>query len=41
MPDSAVHNATPLIADVASLDQEGRGVACIDGKAFFVEGALP
>jgi 23S rRNA (uracil1939-C5)-methyltransferase len=41
MPDSAVHNAPPLIADVASLDQEGRGVARIDGKAVFVEGALP
>jgi len=27
--------------DVASLDQEGRGVARIDGKAIFVEGALP
>jgi 23S rRNA (uracil1939-C5)-methyltransferase len=45
MPDSAAHVATPAtappIADVASLDQEGRGVARIDGKAVFVEGALP
>ena len=41
MPDSAVHAAPPPIADVASLDQEGRGVARIDGKAVFVEGALP
>jgi 23S rRNA (uracil1939-C5)-methyltransferase len=26
---------------IASLDQEGRGIARIDGKAVFVEGALP
>jgi len=26
---------------IASLDQEGRGIARIDGKAIFVEGALP
>jgi len=26
---------------VASLDQEGRGIARVDGKAVFVEGALP
>jgi 23S rRNA (uracil1939-C5)-methyltransferase len=32
----------PSIAlDVRSLDQEGRGLARIDGKAIFVEGALP
>jgi 23S rRNA (uracil1939-C5)-methyltransferase len=31
----------PVIASVASLDQEGRGIARIDGKAVFVEGALP
>ncbi len=30
---------TPL--DVVSLDQEGRGVARVEGKAIFVEGALP
>ena len=41
MPDSAVHAAPLSIADIASLDQEGRGVARIDGKAVFVEGALP
>jgi 23S rRNA (uracil1939-C5)-methyltransferase len=40
MPDSAVLVQHP-IADVASLDQEGRGVARIAGKAVFVEGALP
>jgi 23S rRNA (uracil1939-C5)-methyltransferase len=27
--------------DIESLDQEGRGIARIDGKAVFVEGALP
>src|SRR4051812_1806382 len=27
--------------DIESLDQEGRGVARRDGKAIFVEGALP
>ncbi len=34
---------TPMHATVVieSLDQEGRGVARIDGKAVFVEGALP
>jgi 23S rRNA (uracil1939-C5)-methyltransferase len=31
----------PRFLDVASLDQEGRGVARIEGKAVFVEGALP
>jgi 23S rRNA (uracil1939-C5)-methyltransferase len=41
MPDSAIRTASPSIVDVASLDQEGRGVARIDGKAVFVEGALP
>ncbi len=40
MPDSAIPVPLP-IADVASLDQEGRGVARIEGKAVFVEGALP
>ena len=39
--DRAVPAAAPSIADVASLDQEGRGVARIGGKAVFVEGALP
>ncbi len=32
--------ALPLVT-IASLDQEGRGIARIDGKAIFVEGALP
>jgi 23S rRNA (uracil1939-C5)-methyltransferase len=30
----------PLVA-IASLDQEGRGIARADGKAIFVEGGLP
>jgi 23S rRNA (uracil1939-C5)-methyltransferase len=29
------------IVTIESLDQEGRGVAHVDGKAMFVEGALP
>ena len=33
--------APPVVAEIASLDQEGRGIARIDGKAVFVEGALP
>ncbi len=30
-----------LITTVESLDHEGRGVAHVDGKAIFIEGALP
>ena len=30
---------TPVI--IESLDQEGRGVAHVDGKVIFIEGALP
>jgi 23S rRNA (uracil1939-C5)-methyltransferase len=29
------------VANIESLDQEGRGIAHIDGKVFFVEGGLP
>jgi len=29
------------IADIESLDHEGRGVARVEGKAIFIEGALP
>ena len=29
------------IADIESLDHEGRGVAHVEGKAVFIEGALP
>jgi 23S rRNA (uracil1939-C5)-methyltransferase len=32
---------TPSIVRIESLDQEGRGIARVDGKAIFVEGALP
>ena len=28
-------------AYIESLDQEGRGVAHVDGKAIFIQGALP
>ena len=43
---AAAQSAAParppwIVANVVSLDQEGRGVARIDGKAVFVEGALP
>ena len=39
-------NKTPLIpeikhATIESLDQEGRGVAHVDGKTIFIDGALP
>jgi 23S rRNA (uracil1939-C5)-methyltransferase len=33
--------AEPLVAQIESLDMEGRGVARIDGKVAFIEGALP
>jgi 23S rRNA (uracil1939-C5)-methyltransferase len=33
--------APPTVVTIGSLDQEGRGIARIDGKAVFVEGALP
>jgi 23S rRNA (uracil1939-C5)-methyltransferase len=35
------HAAATILLDVQSLDQEGRGIARVDGKAVFVEGALP
>ena len=39
-------NKTPVIpeikqANIESLDQEGRGVAHVDGKTIFIDGALP
>ena len=41
IPDpSSTRSALPLVT-IASLDQDGRGIARIDGKAIFVEGALP
>ncbi|MEO8752686.1 MAG: TRAM domain-containing protein, partial [Casimicrobiaceae bacterium] len=39
MPTSPIVSANILA--IESLDQEGRGVAHVDGKAVFVEGALP
>ena len=33
--------ASETVVSIESLDQEGRGVAHVDGKALFVEGALP
>jgi 23S rRNA (uracil1939-C5)-methyltransferase len=41
MPASTHSAPAPSQADVASLDQEGRGVARVGGKAVFIEGALP
>ncbi|MCC6869127.1 MAG: 23S rRNA (uracil(1939)-C(5))-methyltransferase RlmD [Burkholderiales bacterium] len=41
MPPTAAPAATLHLLAVESLDQEGRGVAHHDGKATFVEGALP
>ena len=39
---SRPHVAPPhAVVTVGSLDQEGRGIARVDGKAVFVEGALP
>jgi 23S rRNA (uracil1939-C5)-methyltransferase len=40
MAASSALNPTIVLA-IESLDQEGRGVARVDGKAIFVEGALP
>jgi 23S rRNA (uracil1939-C5)-methyltransferase len=33
--------SSPRVAGIESLDREGRGVAHVDGKAIFVDGALP
>jgi 23S rRNA (uracil1939-C5)-methyltransferase len=34
-------SGAPLEADVVDLAQDGRGIARLDGKAVFIEGALP
>ena len=34
-------SASAVVANIGSLDQEGRGIARVEGKAVFVEGALP
>nr|WP_245652587.1 23S rRNA (uracil(1939)-C(5))-methyltransferase RlmD [Methylophilus rhizosphaerae] len=41
MSPASMAKQTPRIADIESLDQEGRGVAHVDGKVIFIEGALP
>ena len=41
LPDAPSSPPVPLLVTIASLDQEGRGIARVDGKAIFVEGALP
>ena len=33
--------AQPIVVTIESLDHEGRGIARVEGKAVFVEGALP
>jgi 23S rRNA (uracil1939-C5)-methyltransferase len=40
MATTSALTSTTLLT-IESLDQEGRGVARVDGKAIFVEGALP
>ena len=40
MASASALTSTTLLT-IESLDQEGRGVARVDGKAIFVEGALP
>jgi len=41
MTSPATTNGAARTVSIESLDQEGRGVAHVDGKATFVEGALP
>jgi len=40
-PAAARVAPAPVVAKIASLDQEGRGIARIDGKAVFVEARCP
>jgi 23S rRNA (uracil1939-C5)-methyltransferase len=40
-PDPSPIAAAELTADVADLDQDGRGIARVDGKVTFIKGALP
>ncbi len=40
-PAAAVRSDGPFIANIESLDHEGRGVSHVDGKVVFIEGALP
>ena len=46
MSDASLRSPIPVapsaaIVKIGSLDQEGRGIARVDGKAVFVEGGLP
>jgi len=36
-----IHNAQPEQVFIESLDTEGRGIARVEGKVLFVDGALP
>lgn len=40
-PNPSIPRTSPDRAAIESLDQEGRGVAHVDGKVIFIEGALP
>ena len=40
MQDDIKFKKKLLLATIENIDQEGRGVTHIDGKAIFVEGAL-
>ena len=40
-PNKTPKSATTMIADILELDYRGLGVAKINGKAWFVENALP
>ena len=40
-PSNPNTRTAPVMVTIGSLDQEGRGIARVNGKAVFVEGALP
>ena len=41
MREAGVAEMNPPIARIESLDQEGRGIAHVEGKVVFIDGALP